>query len=80
MSQEENCDPLRLGRGCENALRRVDELRKTGYRCVVDADLKSYFDTIPHDRLMKRVGERIADGRVSGLIRMFLEAKTISTG
>ena len=66
---------FRPGRGCKDALRRVDELLKAGYRYVVDADLKSYFDTIPHDQLMKRVGERIADGRVLGLIRMFLEAK-----
>ena len=66
---------FRPGRGCKDALRRVDELLKAGYRYVVDADLKSYFDTIPHDQLMKRVGERIADGRVLVLIRMFLEAK-----
>ena len=42
-------------RGCKDALRRVDELLKAGYRYVVDADLKSYFDTIPHERLMERV-------------------------
>ena len=34
--------------GCKDALRRVDELLKQGYVYVVDADLKSYFDTIPH--------------------------------
>jgi RNA-directed DNA polymerase len=41
---------------------------------VVDADLKSYFDTIPHDRLMDRLRERIADGRVLGLVESFLKA------
>lgn len=61
-------------RGCKDALRRVDELLKQGYVYVVDADLKSYFDTIPHDRLMERLGERIADGRVLGLIASFLKA------
>jgi len=66
---------FRPGRGCKDALRRVDELLKAGYRYVVDADLKSYFDTIPHDLLMQQVEERIADGRVLGLVRMFLEAK-----
>ena len=47
---------LRLSprRGCKDALRRVDELLKQGYRYVVDVDLKSYFDTIPHDKLMAR--------------------------
>ena len=47
---------FRPGRGCKDALRRVEQLLKAGYTYVVDADLKSYFDTIPHDRLMARVG------------------------
>jgi RNA-directed DNA polymerase len=54
---------FRPGRGCKDALRRVDQLLKTGYVHVVDADLKSYFDTIPHDRLLQRLEERIADAR-----------------
>jgi len=66
---------FRPGRGCKDALRRVDELLRKGYRYVVDADLKSYFDTIPHEKLMKLIEGRIADGRVLGLIRAFLEAK-----
>ncbi len=65
---------FRPQRGCKDALRRVDELLKQGYVYVVDADLKSYFDTIPHDRLMDRLRERIADGRVLGLIASFLKA------
>jgi RNA-directed DNA polymerase len=52
----------------------VDELLKKGYIYVVDIDLKSYFDTIPHDRLMDRVRERIADGRMLQLIESFLKA------
>ncbi len=39
---------FRPNRGCKDALRRVDTLLKAGYSWVVDADLKSYFDTIPH--------------------------------
>ena len=66
---------FRPGRGCKDALRRVDGLLKVGHRYVVDADLKSYFDTIPHDQLMQRVRERVADGRVLALIESFLEAK-----
>jgi RNA-directed DNA polymerase len=45
---------------------------------VVDADLKSYFDTIPHDRLMTELRQRIADGRVLGLIEAFLKAKVMN--
>src|SRR6202044_2137584 len=65
---------FRPGRGCKDALRRGDELMKHGYVYVVDADLKSYFDTIPHDRLMDRLRERIADGRMLRLIESFLKA------
>jgi RNA-directed DNA polymerase len=46
---------FRPGIGCKDALRRVDELLKAGYVHVVDADLKSYFDTIPKDRLLALV-------------------------
>ncbi len=63
---------FRPGRGCKDALREVDRLLKEGYAHVVDADLKSYFDTIPHDRLMERVAEKISDGRVLALIEGFL--------
>lgn len=65
---------FRPGRGCKDALRRVDALLKEGFVYVVDADLKSYFDTIPHGRLMSRLRERIADGRVLQLIESFLTA------
>jgi len=65
---------FRPGKGCKDALRRVDELLKSGYRYVVDADLQSYFDTIPHDLLMQQVRTRVADGRVLKLIELFLEA------
>jgi RNA-directed DNA polymerase len=63
---------FRPGRGCKDALRRVDELLKEGYVFVVDADLKSYFDTIPHDRLMALVGQKVADGRILELVGQFL--------
>src|SRR5262249_47435922 len=49
---------FRPGRGCKDALRRVDDLRRQGYVYVVDADLQSYFDTIPHERLLNRLRER----------------------
>ena len=65
---------FRPGRGCKDALRRVDELLKQGYTWVVDADLKSYFDTIPHDRLLDLLGAKISDGRVLKLIEDCLKA------
>jgi RNA-directed DNA polymerase len=64
---------FRPGRGCKDALRRVDQLLKEGYTYIVDADLKSYFDTIPHDRLMSLVGQKVSDGRVLSLIESFLK-------
>jgi RNA-directed DNA polymerase len=64
---------FRPGRGCKDALRRVDELLQSGLNHVVDVDIKGYFDSIPHERLMALVGERIADGRVLKLIESFLK-------
>jgi RNA-directed DNA polymerase len=64
---------FRPGRGCKDALRRVDGLLKEGHLHVVDVDIKGYFDTIAHQRLMELVKERVADGRVLGLIEAFLK-------
>jgi len=66
---------FRPGRGCKDALRRVEKLLQAGYTHVVDADLKGYFDSIPHDRLMDCLKEKIADGQVLSLIEKFLKAK-----
>lgn len=64
---------FRPRRGCKDALRRVDALLREGYGYVVDADLRSYFDSIPHEALMTQVRTRIADGRVLALIETYLE-------
>jgi RNA-directed DNA polymerase len=68
---------FRPGRGCKDALRRVDELLKAGHFYVVDADLKGYFDSIPHDRLLIRLKEKIADGPTLSLIEQFLKANIL---
>src|SRR5947209_3393553 len=65
---------FRPGRGAQQALDRVEERLAAGYHYVVDADLKSYFDTIPHDRLLARIREKVADGRLLALIESFLTA------
>lgn len=68
---------FRPKRGRPDALRRVDALLKAGYTWVVDADLKGYFDSIPHGALIARVRERVADGRVLTLIEAFLQQRVL---
>lgn len=63
---------FRPKRGCKDALERVMDLLKDGYVHIVDADLKSYFDTIPHDRLVELIARKISDSRVLALIEAFL--------
>jgi RNA-directed DNA polymerase len=64
---------FRSGRGCKDALRRVDTLLKAGKTWVVDADIMSYFDNIPHDKLMEDIREQVADGRILELIEGYLK-------
>jgi RNA-directed DNA polymerase len=63
---------FRPKRGGKDALRRVDTLLKQGYTWVVDADLKSYFDTLPRPELRARVQAKVSDGRVLKLREAFL--------
>ena len=64
---------FRPGLGCKDALRQVEALLRAGYTWVVDADIRKYFDTIPHDRLMQDIKTLIADGRVLRLIEDYLK-------
>jgi RNA-directed DNA polymerase len=64
---------FRRGRGCHHALERVEELLGAGGVYVVDADLKSYFDTISKPRLMSHLRGKVSDSRVLRLVEMFLE-------
>jgi RNA-directed DNA polymerase len=68
---------FRPNRGCKDALRRVDEELKQGKTWVVDADLESYFDTIPHTELMKRVEEKVSDGAVIRLVEGYLKQEVM---
>jgi RNA-directed DNA polymerase len=68
---------FRPNRGCKDALRRVDGLVKAGYKYTVDVDLKSYFDTIPHDLLIKELRKYVADNRAIGLVEKFLQAEIV---
>jgi RNA-directed DNA polymerase len=71
---------FRPNRGCQQALDQVESLLADGYQYVVDADLKSYFDTIPHERLMERIKVKVSDGRLLTLIESFLKAGILEEG
>jgi RNA-directed DNA polymerase len=64
----------RRQRNALQAVQRVHKLINTGHRHVIDADLSSYFDTIPHDELLRCVARRVVDRRVLHLIKMWLTA------
>src|SRR5713226_4800511 len=68
---------FRPRRGCKDALRRVDHLLKAGYTWVVDADLQSYFDTIPKQKLLEQVAEKVADSRVLELVEAMLQTEVM---
>jgi group II intron reverse transcriptase/maturase len=65
---------FRHGRSALDAVKAAHSLLNTGHTEVVDADLKGYFDEIPHAELMKSVARRISDRRLLRLIKMWLEA------
>ena len=63
----------RRGRSALDAVQAVHQLLNTGHMEVVDADLKGYFDEIPHAELMKSVARRVSDRHMLHLIKMWLE-------
>jgi RNA-directed DNA polymerase len=76
-----NCSfGFRPGRSAHDALEQVKQNLQQGRRQVYDADLQSYFDTIPHEKLMAAVQKRIVDGSVLKLLRMWLKAVMIEPG
>jgi len=71
---------FRPGRSAHMALEKIRSDLRDGYVYVIDADLKSYFDTIPHDKLMAAVWEEVVDGSVLKLIESFLQAGVMEDG
>jgi RNA-directed DNA polymerase len=69
----------RQDRSALDAVRHVHKLINTGHREIVDADLSSYFDEIPHAELLKSVARRVVDGAMLHLIKMWLEAPVEET-
>ena len=76
---EESSYGFRPGRSAEDALRKLAEHLRSGRTAVYDADLQSYFDTIPHDKLMRCLQMRVVDRSVLSLIRMWLDAPVEDT-
>jgi len=70
---------FRPNRSAHQALDAIRHSLESGRKEVYDADLKGYFDTIPHDQLLKAVGMRVTDQQVIRLLRMWLEAIVIET-
>jgi len=64
----------RKDRSALDAVRRVHQLVNTGHREIVDADLSSYFDEVPHAELLQSLRRRIVDGAMLHLLKMWLEA------
>jgi len=71
---------FRPERGCKDALREVTRWLDEGRMWVVDADLKAYFDTIPHEHLMTLVSQRVADGKVLDLVAAYLRQRILEDG
>jgi len=68
---------FRPGRSAHQALEEIRGHVKAGYQAVYDADLKGYFDSIPHDRLLACLRMRIADRSVLKLIRLWLQTPVV---
>jgi len=74
---EECSHGFRPGRSAHDALRVIRQQLKEGQMAVYDADLASYFDSIPHDKLLACVRMRVVDGSVLGLIQQWLKAPVV---
>jgi CRISPR-associated protein Cas1 len=70
---EESSFGYRAGRSVQDAVRLVAELRKAGLQHVVDADITSFFDSVPHDRLLDRLAASMDEGALTALIALWLE-------
>jgi RNA-directed DNA polymerase len=71
---------FRRHRSCHTAMAQLVALHRQGYRVVVDADLKGFFDSIPHPLILALVAREIADGNIVSLIKKFLQASVMEEG
>jgi group II intron reverse transcriptase/maturase len=68
------------GRNCHQAIERVLELHRQGYKVVLDADIAGFFDNIPHRVIMEAVAAEVADGNILDLVEGFLTAGVMEDG
>lgn len=67
-------------RNCHQAIERVLEFHRQGYRVVLDADIQGFFDNIPHAIIMQAVAAEVADGNILRLVEKFLTAGVMENG
>jgi RNA-directed DNA polymerase len=71
---------FRQGRNCHQALLKVLELHRAGFQIVLDADIKGFFDNLPHEVIMEAVAAQVADGNILRLIQKFLRSGVMENG
>lgn len=76
----DNSYGFRPGRNCHQAVGKVLEYLSQGYHYIVDADIKGFFDNIPHKLIMTKVASEIADGNILQLIERFLKSGVMEEG
>ena len=68
------------GRNCHMAINHALQLHSLGYTVVLDADIKGFFDNLPHEVVMEAVRDRVADGKVLDLLERFLRCGVLVDG
>jgi group II intron reverse transcriptase/maturase len=71
---------FRLGRSCHDAVEKVLELGRQGYRYLLDADISGFFDNLSHSAIMRELSDVVADGNILGLVEKFLRAGVMEGG
>jgi group II intron reverse transcriptase/maturase len=71
---------FRPGRSCHQAVEKVLELGRQGYRYVLDADISGFFDNLSHAAIMRELSDVVADGNILGLVEKFLRAGVMEGG
>lgn len=75
-----NSHGFRPGRGCQTAIKQAVGYANDGYVYVVDMDLRKFFDTVNHSKLLRILSKRVGDGRVIALVNKMLKAKVMDNG
>ena len=76
----DNSHGFREGHSCHTAMEQLLTYYRQGYRVVLDADIKGFFDNIPHSLIMDLVKREVADGNILGLVMKFLQAGVMEEG